>query len=90
MSTPFAAFKDLLYRVPKFDTSDSFKARDVHQYYLDQENRTDVEAFFGMWMDILITSLVQHQDVYIEFYDKYKAISLDLKRIFEEQQANGK
>ncbi len=83
MTSPFAAFKELLAGTPKLDTSADFHPEDVYTHYLARENRTDVEAFFGMSIELLITKLADRQTTYDAYYSKYKEIARLLQKKFE-------
>lgn len=85
MTSPFAAFKALLVTTPKVDTKDDFAAEDVYQYYLAREQRSDVEAFFGMSIELLITKLVDRQVTYDSYYSQYKEIAKHLQKVYEQR-----
>lgn len=85
MATPFESFKRILFQIPKLDTKDTFTAQEVYNYYFEKESRLDVEAFFGMQMDSLLTRHVYHQDTYDTLYREYKELAKRLQQVFNAQ-----
>ena len=79
----FAAFKELLVGIPKLDTAADFSPESVYQHYLAREQRIDVEAFFGMSIELLITKLVDRQATYDVYYSRYKEIAGLLQKKYE-------
>lgn len=83
MTSPFAAFKELLVGTPKLDTTADFSPEDAYQHFLAREQRVDVEAFFGMSFEILLSKLVDRPVTYDVYYCKYKEIVQLLQKEFE-------
>jgi len=83
MMSPFAAFKELLVGTPKVDTTSDFDPEKVYQHFLAREQRLDVEAFFGISVELLMIKLVERQSTYNVHYSKYKEIAQLLQKKFD-------
>lgn len=83
----FEAFKKLYSNLPSWAFEENLTGEKVSDRFYDEEmNRLEVEAFYGMKVESLITRLAQRQDEYMNLYDLYKNSAKVLQNLYDKTQ----
>lgn len=80
----FEAFKKLYSKLPSWAFEENLTGEKVSEKFYEEEiKRLEIEAFYGLKLESLITKLAQRQDEYMELYDTYKKTSKVLQSLFD-------
>lgn len=89
MSTDFFTFTQLYSKIPRqVQFSNTTSADYIIKCKAEIESDSNVDRFFGMKVESIVTKVARSPEMYNELYDKYKECATVLQKLYNKVHKN--